>query len=96
MGYFTIKKYNDQLYQIKDKLGVLSTLVIGNNKALLFDTGYGICSLKEEVKKLTDKELIVINSHGQTMHAETMNLMKYIYQKKILRLPKNTIVKSGV
>lgn len=69
MSYFTIKKYNDQLYQIKDKLGVLSTLVIGNNKALLFDTGYGICSLKEEVKKLTNKELIVINSHGHMDHA---------------------------
>lgn len=69
MDYFTIKKYNNQLYQIKDKLGVLSTLVIGNDKALLLDTGYGICSLKEEVKKITNKELIVINSHGHMDHA---------------------------
>lgn len=69
MEYFTIKKYNDNLYQIKDKLGVLSTLVIGKDKALLFDTGYGICSLKEEVKKITNKELIVVNSHGHMDHA---------------------------
>lgn len=69
MDYFTIKKYNDNLYQIKDKLGVLSTLVIGKDKALLLDTAYGICSLKEEVRKITDKELIVVNSHGHMDHA---------------------------
>ena len=69
MEYFTIKKYNDNLYQIKDKLGVLSTLVIGSKKALLFDTGYGIASLKDEVKKIKNKQLIVVNSHGHMDHA---------------------------
>ena len=51
MSYFTIFKYNEKLYQIKDALGVLSTLVIGQEKALLFDTGYGIGNIKEEVEK---------------------------------------------
>ena len=37
MNYFTVFKYDDNLYQIKDALGVLSTLVIGNDKALLFE-----------------------------------------------------------
>lgn len=69
MEYFTVFKYHDGLYQIKDALGVLSTLVIGNEKALLFDTGYGIGNLKEEVEKITNKELIVINSHGHMDHS---------------------------
>lgn len=69
MNYFTVYKYNDNLYQIKDALGVLSTLVIGNNKALLYDTGYGIGNLKEEVEKITTKPLIVVNGHGHMDHA---------------------------
>lgn len=68
MNYFTIYKYTDQLYQIKDALGVLSTLVIGEEKALLFDTGYGIGDLKSEIKNITTKELIVVNSHGHMDH----------------------------
>ena len=56
MSYFGIQKYNDNLYQFKDPLGVLSTLLIGKEKALLFDTCYGIGDLKEEVRKITDKE----------------------------------------
>ena len=69
MNYFTVFKYDDNLYQIKDALGVLSTLVIGNDKALLFDTGYGIGNIKEEVEKITKKPLIVVNSHGHMDHS---------------------------
>ena len=69
MNYFNVTKYDDSLYQIQDKLGVLSTLVIGSKKAILFDTGYGFGDLKGEVEKLTDKELIVINSHGHMDHS---------------------------
>ena len=68
MNYFEVVKYDDSLYQIKDKLGVLSTLIIGENKAILFDTGYGIGDLNSEVRKITDKELIVICSHGHMDH----------------------------
>lgn len=68
MGYFETYKYNESLYQLKDALGVLVTLVIGEEKALLFDTGYGIGNLKDEIKKITNKPLIVINSHGHMDH----------------------------
>ena len=69
MSYFTVTKYNDNLYQIKDSLGVLATLVIGKEKALLLDTCYGIGNLKEEVEKITNKPLIVVNSHGHMDHS---------------------------
>ncbi len=68
MSYFEIYKYNDNVYQIRDAISVLSTLVIGADKALLFDTCYGIGDLPSEVKKLTDKELIVVASHGHMDH----------------------------
>lgn len=69
MNYFTITKQNENIYQFNDKLGVLSTLVIGSEKALLFDTAYGIGNLKEEVEKITSLPLIVVNSHGHMDHA---------------------------
>ena len=55
MSYFTITKINDSIYQFNDKMSVLSTLVIGTKKALLFDTTYGIGNLKEEVEKIRNK-----------------------------------------
>lgn len=87
MGYFDIIKYNDNLYQIRDALGVLSTLVIGKEKALLLDTGYGIGNLYEEVKEITIKPLIVINSHGHMDHSCGNYLFKEVWiNKKDYRL----------
>ena len=68
MSYFEVYKQSDKIYLIRDKLGVLSTLVIGSKKALLLDTGYGLANLKEEVRKITDKELIVVDSHSHMDH----------------------------
>ncbi len=79
MEYFTIFKYNESLYQIKDALGVLSTLVIGKEKALLFDTGYGIGNLKDEVLKITKLPLIVVNSHGHMDHSCGNYLFDEVY-----------------
>lgn len=68
MSYFKVHKYNENLYQLQDALGVLVTLVIGKEKALLLDTAYGIGNLKEAVEAITTKPLIVINSHGHMDH----------------------------
>lgn len=38
-------------------------LLEGNNRALLIDTGLGICDISEEVKKLTDKPVIAVATH---------------------------------
>jgi glyoxylase-like metal-dependent hydrolase (beta-lactamase superfamily II) len=43
-------------------------LIIGPEKALLFDTGFGIGDLKAVVEKLTDKPLYVVNSHFHGDH----------------------------
>lgn len=48
--------------------GVTSYLIIGQKKALLFDTGAGIGNIKEVVEALTDLELIVVNSHCHFDH----------------------------
>lgn len=48
---------------------VFSTLIVGSEKALLIDTGYGIGDYKGYLEKLTDKPLIIVNSHGHIDHA---------------------------
>lgn len=69
MSYFTITKINESIYQFNDKLSVLATLVIGSKTALLLDTAYGIGDLKKEVLEITNKPLIVVNSHGHMDHS---------------------------
>lgn len=79
MGYFTVYKHNDNLYQIKDALGSLSTILIGSKKALVLDTCYGIENLYEEVRKITSLPLIVVNSHGHMDHSSGNYQFEEVY-----------------
>ena len=68
MAYYTIYKYDEELYQIGDALGSLISIIIGKDKALVLDTGYGIGKIYEEVRKITSLPLLVIDSHGHMDH----------------------------
>lgn len=48
---------------------VISYLIVGEEKAILQDTGYGNADLKAYVESLTDKPLIVVNSHIHPDHS---------------------------
>lgn len=52
-------------YQFQE---VISYLIKGEEKALLWDTGNGIGDMKQVVSELWDKELIVVNSHCHFDH----------------------------
>lgn len=69
MDYFTNYQINDHIWQIKDPMGVLTTLIVGNERALLIDTAYGIGDLKSYLQKFTILPLIVVNSHGHMDHS---------------------------
>ena len=43
-------------------------LVVGKKRAAVVDTGYGFSSLYEFVRRITDKELFVILTHGHMDH----------------------------
>jgi glyoxylase-like metal-dependent hydrolase (beta-lactamase superfamily II) len=47
---------------------VISFLVTGEDRALLFDTGLGIGDMKHVVEQLTDLEVVVLNSHTHYDH----------------------------
>jgi glyoxylase-like metal-dependent hydrolase (beta-lactamase superfamily II) len=65
-------------YQITDNLFVfheprhyeetLVNLIIGREKAALIDTGCGIGDLRKAVKAMTNKPIVVINTHTHTDH----------------------------
>ena len=61
-------KLREGVTRIKD--GVVNEFLIeGKDKAVLFDTGLDLFNIKDYVAKLTDKELIVVNSHFHPDHA---------------------------
>ncbi|HSR30272.1 MAG TPA: MBL fold metallo-hydrolase [Anaerolineae bacterium] len=47
---------------------VISYLIVGSDLAILFDTGMGIGNILAEVKRLTDKPVVVVNSHSHYDH----------------------------
>ncbi len=67
-GYYKINQVNEHSYRFSDKMGVYFDLFVGESKALLFDTGYGFGNIRNAVGQITDRPLIVVNSHGHLDH----------------------------
>ena len=57
----------------------ISYLIEGNDKALLFDTGNGIGDIHALVKRLTNKPIMVLNSHSHYDHVGGNYAFKNIY-----------------
>ena len=68
-SYFQAEEIADHIYHIYEPGGVYTSLIIGEEKALLIDTGYGFENLAAFVKTLTDKPLTVVLTHGHLDHA---------------------------
>ena len=61
-------KINDFSYRLEEE-AVRSLLFIGENRAMLVDTGFGNSgSIKAEIKKLTDKPITLVLSHADPDH----------------------------
>lgn len=65
---YTLRELEPGIFRIGNS-GVFMDLIVGEHRALLFDTGYGFGSLKDVVRSITDKPLYVVNSHGHVDHA---------------------------
>jgi len=69
MSYYTIKQINPWLYSIYDPMDVYCYLLVGEESALLYDTGYGIAPLEEAIRQVCNLPLIVVLGHGHIDHA---------------------------
>ncbi len=65
---YTVKEVLKNVYQIQEPEGFSATLIIGTEKALIFDTMSGRGDLKSLIREMTDLPLIVVNSHGHYDH----------------------------
>lgn len=69
--WFKVYAVDERVYAIYEPYNwqeVISYLVIGSEKALLFDTGMGLDSIQAVVKQLTSLPVTVINSHTHFDH----------------------------
>jgi glyoxylase-like metal-dependent hydrolase (beta-lactamase superfamily II) len=70
-GWFSVREAGPGVpgvYLIAEPGHVNSYLVVGENVALLYDTGMGIGNIAEEVRALTPLPLLVVNSHHHYRH----------------------------
>ncbi|MBO5557116.1 MAG: MBL fold metallo-hydrolase [Oscillospiraceae bacterium] len=66
---FSHKRITTGDYRIRGAGGMISYLVVGEERAFLLDTGLGVGSLRGYVETLTDKPVTVLLSHGHMDHA---------------------------
>lgn len=65
---YKVKKWNSHVFQFQDSYGYCAALIIGQEKALLFDTMSGTDDLIGQIRSITNLPLQVINSHGHLDH----------------------------
>lgn len=70
-NWFDVYRIREHIYALHEPgqfEEVISFLIIGDEKALLFDTGLGIGDIRALAAELTDKPLLVLNSHSHYDH----------------------------
>jgi glyoxylase-like metal-dependent hydrolase (beta-lactamase superfamily II) len=80
---FTVTRLRPHIYQLQNSVGNCATLVLGREKALLFDTMTGLGDLKAQVRELTDLPLTVVNSHGHFDHVGGNWQFECVYLSRI-------------
>ncbi len=101
-NWFTTKQLSKNIWGIgefKHDEEVISYLIVGNKKGLLIDTGIGKYNIKKIIEKITDKDLIVINTHNHYDHVggnKYFPKQLFITNKKLIKLePFNlTVIKT--
>ncbi|MEE8523848.1 MAG: MBL fold metallo-hydrolase, partial [Thermoanaerobaculia bacterium] len=58
---------------------IISYLIIGSERALLFDTGLGIGDMRRLVDELTDRDVAVLNSHTHYDHVGGNHAFETVY-----------------
>jgi glyoxylase-like metal-dependent hydrolase (beta-lactamase superfamily II) len=65
---YLVREIGNNIYLIDDNKYATAYLLIGENKALLIDTGTGFGDLKSLVTDLTNLPIVVVNTHGHSDH----------------------------
>jgi glyoxylase-like metal-dependent hydrolase (beta-lactamase superfamily II)/membrane-bound inhibitor of C-type lysozyme len=82
--WFEVYRIADGIYAIYEPgqfEEVISFLITGEERALLFDTGLGIGDMKRVVEQLTDLDVVVLNSHTHYDHIGGNHQFETIYAR---------------
>jgi len=77
-SWFTVTEVAKDVWQINDN-GPNIYLIIGHDSALVVDTGNGAADLAGQIRKMTDKPLIVLNTHGHGDHTGANYQFEKVY-----------------
>ncbi len=81
-GWFEVYEIRPGLFAIYEPgqfEEVISYLLVGTEKALLFDTGLGIGDMKAVVRELTELDPLVVNSHTHYDHVGGNHQFETVY-----------------
>lgn len=65
---YRVIKIHDWLYVIDQFCSLRMYFVVGSERALLIDTGYGLNDYRPLLREITDKPILVVDTHGDIDH----------------------------
>ncbi len=68
-NHITAKEMMENVWMLTDRMGMHATLLVGRERALLVDTGYGFDDLNAAIRSITDLPYSVLITHGHHDHA---------------------------
>lgn len=78
--YFGFEQTDENIWRISEKKGVGEYVIVGDNSALLIDTGFGGHNLSSYIKEnITEKPLTVVNSHYHPDHSGSNSEFPHVY-----------------
>jgi len=69
MEYYGVKQIYPWLYAILDPGDVYAYLTLGDDAAVIYDTGYGIAPIMPVIREITDLPVTCVLGHGHMDHA---------------------------
>ena len=83
MGYYKVEELSQGVYSLFEMVGVGSHLIVGDESALLIDTGYGFGNLRSEVLRITRKPLTIVNTHVHADHVRGNSQFEIVYAHEL-------------
>lgn len=77
-----VAKIDETTYRFTEKLlgvPVYMYLLLGTDRALLIDTGYGFTDVPSAIRQITSLSLTVVNTHGHMDHVHGNHLYPEVY-----------------